>query len=74
VSFLLAEQNAAGALAVADTAYVLENGRVVVGGSAAEVRARDDVQELYLGGGPKDRTRFLPSKKTAAPAAAAPII
>jgi branched-chain amino acid transport system ATP-binding protein len=73
VSFLLAEQNAAGALAVADTAYVLENGRVVVGGRAADVRARADVQELYLGGGPNDRTRFLRRKKTAAPAAAAPL-
>jgi branched-chain amino acid transport system ATP-binding protein len=51
VSFLLAEQNAAAALAVADTAYVLENGRVVVEGTAADVRARDDVQELYLGTG-----------------------
>jgi branched-chain amino acid transport system ATP-binding protein len=55
VSFLLAEQNAAGALAVADRAYVLENGRVVAAGSAAEIRSRDDVQDLYLGrrsGGP----------------------
>jgi branched-chain amino acid transport system ATP-binding protein len=49
VSFLLAEQNAAGALAVADRAYVLETGRVAASGTAAEVRARDDVQELYLG-------------------------
>src|SRR5580658_3084397 len=49
VSFLLAEQNAAAALAVADTAYVLENGRVVAAGTAAAIRARDDVQEFYLG-------------------------
>jgi branched-chain amino acid transport system ATP-binding protein len=73
VSFLLAEQNAAGALAVADTAYVLENGRVVVGGRAADVRARDDVQELYLGGSQKDRSRFSRTKKSAAAAAAAPL-
>jgi branched-chain amino acid transport system ATP-binding protein len=58
VSFLLAEQNAAGALAVADTAYVLENGRVVATGSAAAIRARDDVQDLYLGRGSGGRTRF----------------
>jgi branched-chain amino acid transport system ATP-binding protein len=58
VSFLLAEQNAAGALAVADTAYVLENGRVVASGSAAAIRARDDVQELYLGRGAGGRTSF----------------
>jgi len=49
VSVLLSEQNAAAALALADTAYVLENGRVVSSGSAAEMRARADVQELYLG-------------------------
>ncbi len=71
VSFLLAEQNAAGALAVAVPAYALENGRVVVGGRAADVRARDDVQELYLGGGTSFGTRFLRRKKTAAPAAVA---
>jgi branched-chain amino acid transport system ATP-binding protein len=58
VAFLLAEQNAAGALAVADAAFVLENGRVVAGGSAAEVRARADVQELYLGTGAGGRARF----------------
>jgi branched-chain amino acid transport system ATP-binding protein len=58
VSFLLAEQNAAGALSVADHAYVLENGRVVAQGTAAEVRARDDVQDLYLGRGREGRTRF----------------
>jgi branched-chain amino acid transport system ATP-binding protein len=49
VSFLLAEQNAAGALAVADHAYVLENGYVVAHGTAEVIRARDDVQDLYLG-------------------------
>lgn len=57
VTFLLAEQNAAGALAVADSAYVLENGRVVTGGSAADIRAREDVQELYLGRRSEGRTR-----------------
>lgn len=63
VSFLLAEQNAAAALAVADTAYVLETGRVVLGGSAAEIRARDDVQALYLGvrGGERSRFRVRPA-------------
>ena len=64
VSFLLAEQNAAAALAVADHAYVLENGRVAVHGSAAEIRARDDVQALYLG--PQARTQ----RTNAAPALA----
>ena len=58
VSFLLAEQNAAVALAVADTAYILENGRVIADGSAAAIRARSDVQELYLGRRSEGRTRF----------------
>jgi branched-chain amino acid transport system ATP-binding protein len=70
VSFLLAEQNAAGALAVADTAYVLENGRVVASGSAAAIRARDDVQELYLGRGAGGRVRFRNRKEIAVSEAA----
>jgi branched-chain amino acid transport system ATP-binding protein len=68
VSFLLAEQNAAGALAIADTAYVLESGRVVAGGTAGAIRARDDVQELYLGRRSEGRTRFR-TRKSVAPTA-----
>jgi branched-chain amino acid transport system ATP-binding protein len=63
VSFLLAEQNAAAALAVAGTAYVLENGRVVAHGTAEEIRARDDVQDLYLGTRGGDRARFRPEQE-----------
>jgi branched-chain amino acid transport system ATP-binding protein len=70
VSFLLAEQNAACALAVADTAYVLENGRVVASGSAAAIRARDDVQELYLGRHSEGRPRFRSRAEPAVSAAA----
>jgi branched-chain amino acid transport system ATP-binding protein len=55
VSFLLAEQNARVALRHADHGYVLENGRVVAGGTAAELGARDDVQEFYLGVGAAQR-------------------
>jgi branched-chain amino acid transport system ATP-binding protein len=51
VSFLVAEQNARLALKHADHGYILENGRVVAGGTAAELRARGDVQEFYLGVG-----------------------
>jgi branched-chain amino acid transport system ATP-binding protein len=58
VAFLLAEQNAAAALAVADEAYVLENGSVVLHGTAAEIRGRDDVRELYLGARGGGRARF----------------
>jgi branched-chain amino acid transport system ATP-binding protein len=69
VSFLLAEQNAAGALAVADVAYVLESGRVVASGTAAAIGARDDVQELYLGRCSDGRASFRSRKEIAAPAA-----
>jgi branched-chain amino acid transport system ATP-binding protein len=50
VSFLLAEQNANLALRYADNAYVLETGRVVASGPAAELVARDDIKDIYLGG------------------------
>ncbi len=57
VSILLVEQNAALALELADHGYVLESGRVVVDGSAAELRADRDVQEFYLGlGGHAERS------------------
>jgi branched-chain amino acid transport system ATP-binding protein len=49
VSVLIAEQNATLALEHATRAYVLENGRVALSGSAAELRSRDDVQHFYLG-------------------------
>ena len=49
VSFLLAEQNATGALRIADYGYVLENGRVVLDGSAHTLRENEDVKEFYLG-------------------------
>ncbi|MCF7552826.1 ABC transporter ATP-binding protein [Pseudonocardia sp. WMMC193] len=47
---VLVEQNATMALEVADTAVVLEVGRVALAGPAAELAASDDVQRLYLGG------------------------
>jgi len=49
VSFLLAEQNANTALKYARYGYVLENGRVVLDGSAATLRENEDVKEFYLG-------------------------
>lgn len=51
VSFLVAEQNAMIALKYATEGYVVENGRVMLRGSADELRGRSDVQELYLGAG-----------------------
>jgi branched-chain amino acid transport system ATP-binding protein len=47
---LLVEQNAAAALEVAQVAYLLENGRVVMSGPAEVLRSNPDVQNAYLGG------------------------
>jgi branched-chain amino acid transport system ATP-binding protein len=49
LSILVAEQNASLALRYADRAYVLETGRVVLGGPAVELRERDDIKHFYLG-------------------------
>ncbi len=49
ITILLVEQNAAVALAVADYGYVLENGRVVLEGAAADLRGRREIQQSYLG-------------------------
>jgi len=49
VSLLLAEQNTNMALRHARYGYVLENGRVVLDGTAAELRRNEDVKEFYLG-------------------------
>ena len=46
---LLVEQNARRALEIADDAYVMENGRIVLEGPAAELASNPDVQEFYLG-------------------------
>lgn len=49
VSILLVEQNAAMALDLADHAYVVETGRIVLSGRADEVRSDDAVRRSYLG-------------------------
>jgi branched-chain amino acid transport system ATP-binding protein len=49
VSILLVEQNAAMALQMADEAHVLETGRIVIAGPAAEIRNNDAVRHSYLG-------------------------
>ncbi|MDQ6683636.1 MAG: ABC transporter ATP-binding protein [Pseudomonadota bacterium] len=54
VTFLLAEQNTNMALRYADHGYILENGRVVMDGSAAALRENEDVREFYLGTGNVD--------------------
>jgi branched-chain amino acid transport system ATP-binding protein len=49
VSILLVEQNAKIALELADTAYLLETGRIVKHGSSADMRSDDAVRRAYLG-------------------------
>jgi branched-chain amino acid transport system ATP-binding protein len=49
VSLLLVEQNASMALELADHAFLIETGRVVLGGKAAELKADDSVRKSYLG-------------------------
>jgi branched-chain amino acid transport system ATP-binding protein len=49
VSMLLVEQNASLALALADTAYLLETGRIVTSGPAAQIREDEGVRRSYLG-------------------------
>jgi len=49
VSMLLVEQNAALALDLADHAYVLETGRVVMSGKAADVKSDEAIRKSYLG-------------------------
>jgi acyl-CoA reductase-like NAD-dependent aldehyde dehydrogenase/ABC-type branched-subunit amino acid transport system ATPase component len=51
VGVLLVEQNARAALAIASRGYLLENGRIVGEGSAAELRDNPAVRRAYLGGG-----------------------
>ena len=49
-TILLVEQNAGKSLAISDRAYVLENGKIVLSGTGAELMASDTVKEAYLGG------------------------
>ena len=58
VTFLLAEQNTNVALRYAHYGYILENGRIVMDGPAAELRENPDVKEFYLGMSDEGRKSF----------------
>jgi branched-chain amino acid transport system ATP-binding protein len=58
VTILLVEQNARMALSVASHGYVMEQGKVVLDGSAAALTENEDVKEFYLGGHGADRKSF----------------
>jgi branched-chain amino acid transport system ATP-binding protein len=49
ITILLVEQNARLALEVADFAYVMETGRVVLNGPAEQLTENEDIKEFYLG-------------------------
>ncbi len=49
ISVLLVEQNAKAALGLAEYAFIMENGRVVLDGPSEKVRENEDVREFYLG-------------------------
>ena len=49
IPILLVEQNARIALEVADFAYVMETGRIVLDGTAEELKQNEDIKEFYLG-------------------------
>jgi len=57
VSMLLVEQNATVALAVAHSGYIMENGKIVIDGSAERLASDPDVREFYLGMGGGGETR-----------------
>jgi branched-chain amino acid transport system ATP-binding protein len=57
-SFLLAEQNTMVALRFAQYGYILENGRVVMDGTAEELRNNEDVKEFYLGMASGERSSY----------------
>jgi branched-chain amino acid transport system ATP-binding protein len=48
-SILLVEQNAMLSLSIGDYGYVMENGRIVMDGPAAQLRDNEDIKEFYLG-------------------------
>ena len=49
LTVLLVEQNVVASLKLANRAYVLENGRIVMSGTGAELLADDRVRQAYLG-------------------------
>ena len=50
VTILLVEQNAKMALGIADRAYVIETGKIVMSGTGAELLNSEDIKKAYLGG------------------------
>jgi branched-chain amino acid transport system ATP-binding protein len=58
VTILLVEQNARAALQVASYGYIMEQGKIVLDGTAADLQSNEDVKEFYLGGAGEQRRSF----------------
>jgi branched-chain amino acid transport system ATP-binding protein len=63
IAILLVEQSAAVALDIADYAYVMENGRIVLDGDRARLAGHQDIQEFYLGQGSTGRRSYREVKQ-----------
>ena len=63
IGILLVEQSAAAALTIADHAYVMENGRVVLDGDRERLTSHQDVQEFYLGQASGERRSYRAVKQ-----------
>lgn len=63
MTMLLVEQNAEIALEVADHAYVMETGRIVLDGPPEKLRAHEDVREFYLGAASGGRRSYREVKQ-----------
>ena len=63
IAILLVEQSASIALTIADYAYVMENGRVVLDGDRERLRGHQDVQEFYLGQARGERRSYRDVKQ-----------
>ncbi len=63
IAILLVEQSAAVALDIADYAYVMENGRIVLDGDRERLTGHQDIQEFYLGQGSAGRRSYREVKQ-----------
>ena len=63
IAILMVEQSAAVALEIADHAYVMENGRIVLDGDRARLAGHQDIQEFYLGQGSAGRRSYREVKQ-----------
>jgi branched-chain amino acid transport system ATP-binding protein len=63
ITILIVEQSATVALEIADYGYVMENGRIVLDGTAARLRSHPDIQEFYLGSRSGERRNYRDVKQ-----------